>query len=47
MKWVNISDELIDILQPYTDWFFSQDLTELEKHIEAEIDIEKYDFFLE
>jgi hypothetical protein len=35
MKWVNISDELIDILQPYTDWFFSQDLTELEKHIDG------------
>lgn len=34
MKWIDISDELLEILEPYTEWFFSQDLTELEAHID-------------
>jgi len=35
MKWTNqISDETLELLQPYTDWFFSQDLTKLEERID-------------
>tara|TARA_B100000085_G_scaffold97015_1_gene88060 strand:- start:376 stop:1023 length:648 start_codon:yes stop_codon:yes gene_type:complete len=26
MKWINMSDEILDMLNPYTDWFFKQDL---------------------
>ena len=31
MIWSDISDELMDILTPYSDWFFQQDLTSLNK----------------
>ena len=26
MKWINMSDEILDMLNPYTDWFSKQDL---------------------
>jgi len=31
MKWISISDELLGILEPYSDWFFEQDLSSLEE----------------
>lgn len=31
MKWINISDELLGLLEPYSDWFFQQDLSPLEE----------------
>ena len=32
MMWTNkISDEVLDIITPYSDWFFSQDLTPLDE----------------
>ena len=27
MKWINISDEMLGMLEPYSDWFFNQDLS--------------------
>ena len=36
MKWINISDEMLGMLEPYSDWFFNQDLSwidELSKKI--------------
>ncbi len=29
MIWTDISDELLDMLEPYSEWFFQQDLTPL------------------
>ena len=29
MIWTDISDELLGMLEPYSDWFFQQDLTPL------------------
>ena len=26
MKWINISEELLEMLDPYAEWFFQQDL---------------------
>ena len=31
MIWTDISDELLGMLEPYSDWFFQQDLTPLNK----------------
>ena len=31
MIWTDISDELLDMLEPYSEWFFKQDLTPLNK----------------
>ena len=31
MIWTDISDELMDMLTPYSEWFFKQDLTPLNK----------------
>ena len=31
MIWTKVSDELLEILQPYSDWFFKQDLNWLEE----------------
>lgn len=35
MRWINVGEELLEILTPYSDWFFSQDLTELEQSIDT------------
>ena len=29
MKFVNVSDELLEFLEPYSDWFYKQDLSVL------------------
>ena len=31
MIWTKVSDELLEILEPYSEWFFKQDLTWLEE----------------
>ena len=31
MKFITVSDELLEILEPYSDWFFQQDLEPLNK----------------
>lgn len=31
MKWISISDELLGLLEPYSNWFFEQDLSSLEE----------------
>ena len=31
MKWISISDELLGLLEPYSNWFFDQDLSSLEE----------------
>ena len=35
MRWINVSDELQDILRPYTEWFFNQDLSDLREAIDT------------
>ena len=27
MQWINVSEELLEMLDPYAEWFFNQDLT--------------------
>ena len=45
MKWISISDELLGILEPYSDWFFGPKgikgtkNPELKKKFRAEVDI--------
>ena len=33
MKFVNVSDELLEFLEPYSDWFYKQDLSVLDEFI--------------
>ena len=35
MIFTKISDELLDILEPFSDWFFKQDLAEVQNSTET------------
>ena len=35
MKWINMSDEILEMLNPYAEWFFKQDTNWLDEKSKA------------